>query len=203
MRSIKQFNSKFLLSATPGAGEEDDIVDLGVGAGGRGVVGAASTSVDDEDEIYVDLSQAVKFEPVDDGAYEIVCEERPTVFTADKSQLPCLKWTYTITDTAGQEKFAGQKLFRNTPLAGKGSGFTEEVLTALGVEYRVEKDATGENTIAIRFKGSATIGARGIAHVKQRMWKDPKTGEQKPQNDVKSLSSLITPETAQAAAQSA
>lgn len=132
-------------------------------------------------EITVDLTEATDFAPIPDGTYCVRVNEEPTSFVAESSGTPCLKWEFTLTEEEGQEEYAGRKLWRNTPLTGKGSGFTKDVLTALGVPFSEIGDGDQKG---VSFRTEDCLGRMAVANVKTG------TYEGKPKNDIKSLSPL-------------
>ena len=133
-------------------------------------------------EIYVDMSEAVNLDPIDNGVYEAILEAEPESFEAEDSKIPCLKWTCTIADIEGQETVKGRQLFRNTPLVGKGAGFTELMLEGFQVKYAAEGEG---NTRSVRFKTEDCVGKRALIEVTQRSYTDKKTNAERIVNDIK------------------
>lgn len=88
----------------------------------------------DDEELELDLSGAVEFEPLKgDYAAKIVSAEA----VKSKAGNPAVKWEFEITEP-GQA--AGWKRKRTTPLNGKGSGLTKQVIKAAGFGEDVEGD---------------------------------------------------------------
>lgn len=144
--------------------------------------------------VEINMGEAKDIINVPDGAYEVVIEKKPEAFVAESGkETPCLKWFMTIAAIAGQEHVAGQEMWRNTPMTGKGAGFTEMMLKGFGIPFTAEGE--GDSRV-IRFDDDDTLNKRGIAHVKQRQYEDKNTKEKKIVSDVKS----VTPISLEAAA---
>jgi len=118
-------------------------------------------------EISVDMSQAVEFKTPNDGAYECVIEVKPEQFESEDKSTPCLKWEMKIADVEDQEEFAGQNIWRNTPIIGKGSGFTKEMLNAFQIPFTEEGE--GDEAI-LRFDDDDCIDKRALVSGKQKEW---------------------------------
>ncbi len=109
------------------------------------------------DEVDIDFSSAVTFEPLPPNTYVLEIESvepgrsKPT---ADAPQgNPKLVWKFVV---IGGE-FEGRVLFRHSPTTGKGSGLTKDVLRALGVQ--------GLDSPQVKFKMSTAVGQRVEADV--------------------------------------
>ncbi len=109
------------------------------------------------DEVDIDFSSAVTFEPLPPGTYVLEIESvEPgrSKATADApTGNPKLVWKFVV---IGGE-FEGRVLFRHSPTTGKGSGLTKDVLRALGVQ--------GLDSPQVKFKMSTAVGQRVEADV--------------------------------------
>lgn len=95
------------------------------------------------DEVEIDFSGAVDFDPIPDGNYTarvLKCEAG-----LSKSGNPKLAWTFGLTE----DGFVGRQLIRHTPTTGKGSGLAKQAMKALGFDTQGDR---------VRFKPSAAVG---------------------------------------------
>lgn len=97
----------------------------------------------DTDEVVLDFSGAVDFDPIPDGAY--AAKVLNVVSGTSKAGAPKLEWTFGITDAP----HVGRQIKRHTPTTGKGSGLAKQVLKALGID-------TSDPTV--RFRPSQAVG---------------------------------------------
>ncbi len=95
------------------------------------------------DEIVLDFSGAVDFDPIPDGTYE--AKVLNVIANKSKGGNPKLEWTFGITEAP----HIGRQMKRHTPTTGKGSGLSKQVLKALGV------DTSATN---VTFKPSQAVG---------------------------------------------
>jgi hypothetical protein len=109
------------------------------------------------DEVEIDFSSAVSFDPLPPGTYVLEIESvepgrsKPTAEAPNGN--PKLTWKFVVVDG----EHTGRVLFRHSPTSGKGSGLTKDVLRALGVQ--------GLDSPQVKFKMSTAIGQRVIADV--------------------------------------
>ena len=92
-------------------------------------------------QVKPDFSQAADFSPIPNRIYNAVVEDAEDFIADNDNKTPMIKITYNVLDSApfkdrkGHDaNTQGRKLFRNYPLAGRGSGFLRLLLEALKVE---------------------------------------------------------------------
>lgn len=109
------------------------------------------------DEVEIDFSSAVSFEPLPENTYVLEIESvepgrsKPTAESPTGN--PKLVWKFVVVE--GDQ--TGRVLFRHSPTSGKGSGLTKDVLRALGVGNL--------DSPKVKFKMSTAVGQRVIADV--------------------------------------
>lgn len=87
----------------------------------------------DDEEVTVDFSGAVDFQPVAKGKYGAILVHSEQKVSQKGDQM--LKWQYEIirAEDEDNEEFVGRKLTRTLMLVGKGAGITRSTLRAHGV----------------------------------------------------------------------
>lgn len=78
---------------------------------------------------------------IDPMEYFAVCEKVDIIPKKSNTDENQLQWTFSV-----EWKGKQVKLFRYTPLSGKGFGFTREVLEALRIEFEEENGALNFDT---------------------------------------------------------
>lgn len=115
------------------------------------------------DEVEVDFSAAVSFENLPTGTYgfEIEeCEPGASGENAKNPGAPLLVWKFVVIDG----EHTGRTMFRHSPITGKGSGLTKEVLKAIGVPDL--------DNPSIKFKRSTVIGQKLTGDVRPQKGED-------------------------------
>lgn len=107
------------------------------------IVAGASAGDDQYDEVDIDFSGAVEFDPIPADDYIAVIEEVEPGLSKQKA--PKLTWKFRITEGP----HAGRKLMRHTPTTGKGSGLTKQVLKAIGQDTSDKR---------VKFRPSSAVG---------------------------------------------
>jgi hypothetical protein len=105
----------------------------------------------------VDMKEAVSFQPVPDGTYEVTVSAFQDVRTSAKGS-KFVPVELTISDGG---EFDGKKLFMNLMLGGGGAGIAEDFLEKAGADY--ERTAEG----GIDFDTDDVVGCRVAVVTKQ------------------------------------
>lgn len=115
--------------------------------------------VGNDEEVELDFSGAVEFEPIAVGDYRAVVKEcvsgvsKPSA--ASPQGNPKLVWTFVITEEGSAK---GRQQMRHTPTTGKGSGLSKQVLKAVGEDIT----ATQIKVKPAKYVGKEVILSIGI-----------------------------------------
>jgi len=153
-------------------------------------------------EIFIDNSQAVDFTDLPDGTYEVELAPAdqltgqnmkytdPTTGQSvamnpcpgmSNANNPVLQWEMICTGSNGQDAAKGRRLWRKTPIMGKGAGITESTLKAFGVPFQGEGEKQG-----FRFNTDDCPGRRAFVVLKTGPGKD-KDGNPVERQDIKKM----------------